>query len=104
MLQKRARCSGGHPATASKKASRELSCGIAIFLNNQTPMPDLFSLERVAITGATGFIGRHLVRKLVSAGCQPVLLARKLINDGWVKGLGERIRWVEVDLTETGSV
>ena len=67
-------------------------------------MPDLFSLERVAITGATGFIGRHLVRKLVSAGCQPVLLARKLINDGWVKGLEERIRWVEVDLTETGSV
>ena len=31
---------------------------------------------RVAITGGTGFVGRHLARNLVERGHEPVLIAR----------------------------
>jgi len=31
---------------------------------------------KIAITGGTGFVGRHLARRLISFGHQPVLLAR----------------------------
>ena len=67
-------------------------------------MPDLSSLERVAITGATGFIGRHLVSKLVAAGCAPVLLVRKPAQSDRVKRPDAGLRSVELDLTETSSV
>ncbi|MEK6406917.1 MAG: NAD(P)-dependent oxidoreductase [Acidobacteriota bacterium] len=67
-------------------------------------MLDLSSLEQVAITGATGFIGCHLVHELASAGCTPILFARTSRNDRWVTGQEKRVRWVELDITETGRV
>jgi uncharacterized protein YbjT (DUF2867 family) len=37
---------------------------------------------RIAITGGTGFVGRHLARALVSSGHEVVLIARGLDNRG----------------------
>jgi nucleoside-diphosphate-sugar epimerase len=67
-------------------------------------MPDLCFLEKVAITGATGFIGSHLTRLLVSAGCRPALLARSQRHDRLLAGLEGRVRWVQCDLTDADSI
>ena len=37
---------------------------------------------RIAITGGTGFVGRHLANTLVSSGHEVVLVARGLDNRG----------------------
>jgi nucleoside-diphosphate-sugar epimerase len=39
-------------------------------------MPDALAPERILITGAGGFIGRHLLRRLTTSGCNPVALTR----------------------------
>ncbi len=41
--------------------------------------------ESVLVTGATGFIGRHLVERLLTAGCRVSVLARdpRRVPDGW---------------------
>ena len=67
-------------------------------------MQNQSSLENVVVTGASGFIGSHLVRELVSTGCKPVLLTRELENDGRLNMLDEELLWVRLDLTETNSV
>lgn len=53
----------------------------------------------VLVTGASGFIGRALVRRLAAAGRAPVCTARHE-----VAGLGEGVRWVTGDLTDPGFV
>ena len=40
---------------------------------------------RVAITGGTGFVGRHLARNLVERGHEPVLIARNKDLTGQVR-------------------
>jgi UDP-glucose 4-epimerase len=66
-------------------------------------MPDLLSLEPVAVTGATGFIASHLVPQLVAAGCQPILLSRSWNENVHFAALREHVRWVEMDLTRRES-
>jgi|HubBroStandDraft_6_1064221.scaffolds.fasta_scaffold18249_2 nucleoside-diphosphate-sugar epimerase len=39
-------------------------------------MRDLRSLEKIAVTGATGFIGAHVVSELVASGCRLILSVR----------------------------
>jgi nucleoside-diphosphate-sugar epimerase len=53
----------------------------------------------VLVTGASGFIGRALVRRLAAAGRPPVCTSRHE-----VPGLGEGVRWVTGDLTDAGFV
>jgi nucleoside-diphosphate-sugar epimerase len=55
-------------------------------------MIDLSSLGQIAITGATGFLGSHLVQEIVSRGSSPILLARN--------SLREPLPCVEMDLAE----
>ncbi|MBS1811271.1 MAG: NAD(P)-dependent oxidoreductase [Acidobacteria bacterium] len=59
-------------------------------------MTDLSALGHIAITGATGFIGSHLVQELVSRACYPTLLARK--------PLAESLCRMEMDLAEPRSI
>ena len=66
-------------------------------------MPDLLSLEPLAVTGATGFIASHLVPQLVAAGCQPILLSRSWNENVHFAALREHVRWVEMDFSKRDS-
>jgi dihydroflavonol-4-reductase len=46
---------------------------------------------RVFVTGATGFIGRHLVPLLVARGDEVVALVRPRTEAGWLEALGARV-------------
>ncbi len=46
---------------------------------------------RIAVTGATGFIGSHLVGTLVSRGHEVTCLARSAGRTAWISGLPVRI-------------
>ena len=53
--------------------------------------------KRVLVAGAGGFLGRHLVRRLVHAGANVFALSRKvpaISEDG--------VRWLQADLAELG--
>src|SRR5262245_6591373 len=67
-------------------------------------MLNLSCLEKVAVTGATGFIGGHLVRLLASAGCRPTLLGRSEKYGGLLAGLERQVLWTSCDLLDGESV
>ncbi len=57
-------------------------------------------LERVVVTGATGFIGSHLIRALASKGCRLTLISRtqkEISSDG-------KIHWAQSDLTDSNAI
>jgi nucleoside-diphosphate-sugar epimerase len=54
------------------------------------------------ITGATGFVGPHLIRKLISAGHSCRCLVRGKSRDRALEEKG--VEWVEGDITEGGSL
>src|SRR4030095_6066536 len=66
-------------------------------------MSNLSGLEPIAVTGATGFIGKHLVRTLVEGGRGPILLTR-LKNNEAVSLHGVEIQTRKFDLTDFSSV
>jgi nucleoside-diphosphate-sugar epimerase len=53
----------------------------------------------VLVTGASGFIGRALVRRLAAQGHPPVCTARRPVED-----LVDGARWIPGDLTDPGFV
>src|SRR5262249_45834847 len=61
-------------------------------------------LEKVAITGGTGFIGGHLVRHLVLSGCRPTLLGRFCKHSNLESDLEDHISRVPCDITDSESV
>jgi len=58
--------------------------------------------ERVLVTGATGFIGSHLVEELIRLGYDVEVLVRENSNLRWLKD--KNIQYVYGDLSGTGSV
>jgi dTDP-glucose 4,6-dehydratase len=67
-------------------------------------MLDLSCLESVAVTGASGFIGTHLVRALIDGGCRPVLLTRSNVVDEAFAIQGHALECARIDLAESKSI
>jgi len=59
-------------------------------------------LGRVLVTGATGFIGRHLVGELCREGWEVVALTRRECRLPWPAG--PRLRLVQGDLTDPATI
>jgi len=59
---------------------------------------------KIAITGGTGFIGRHLARDLVERGHQVVLIARGLYTRGEQVRTDHNLTFVRADITDTAAL
>jgi uncharacterized protein YbjT (DUF2867 family) len=59
---------------------------------------------KIAITGGTGFIGRHLARDLVERGHQVVLIARGLYTRGEQVHSNGGLTFVRADVTDTAAL
>lgn len=55
---------------------------------------------KVAVTGASGFIGRHVVTDLLTRGLEIVVVTREAAR---IAGLGEAVRIVEMDIARAPS-
>jgi nucleoside-diphosphate-sugar epimerase len=56
--------------------------------------------ERFFLTGATGFVGACLARKLAELGCEVHALVRPAADRWRLKGVGDCIRFHEADITD----
>jgi nucleoside-diphosphate-sugar epimerase len=67
-------------------------------------MPDAPSFDKALVTGAGGFLGQRLVRALVEMGCRPLALTRSSEPCDALESLGERVRYVRLNLLEGEAV
>jgi nucleoside-diphosphate-sugar epimerase len=58
----------------------------------------------VLVTGATGFVGSHVVRQLVEAGVETTALVRPGASMDRLAGTAERIEILEADLSDSATV
>lgn len=58
----------------------------------------LLAGKRVLITGATGFIGSHLLRKLINLGCRVVMLDQPSANPWRIADISSKLENVPCDL------
>ncbi len=61
-------------------------------------------MKKILVTGATGFIGSRLVRKLVASDDQVFILVRKTSDLSAIASLLDRVRLVYGDVTDPASV
>jgi len=59
---------------------------------------------KVLITGAHGFIGSHLTRKLLEKGCKVGIIKRRTSNLWRIKDLLDKLSLYDVDLKDTKGV
>lgn len=57
-------------------------------------------MKRVLITGATGFVGANLARRLLREGCQVHLLVRRGHVTWRLQGIGDQVQLHQVELTD----
>jgi nucleoside-diphosphate-sugar epimerase len=55
--------------------------------------------RKILVTGATGFLGGHLISSLVEAGAQITAIDIAEPNQQLSKLCGDRIKWVQADIT-----
>ncbi len=58
----------------------------------------------IFVTGGTGLVGSHLLRKLVSSGKKVRATKRKTSNLRWVQDVADGIEWVEADLLDVDAL
>lgn len=58
---------------------------------NWQPDVDLWRHRRVAVTGATGFLGSHLTKQLVDLGANVVVIARDIVPPTPVADWGDKV-------------
>ncbi len=59
---------------------------------------------KIAVTGATGFLGRYIVRHLVRAGHSCRCWYRPQSDRGGFDGLDTNLEWLPGDLSDTSSM
>ena len=58
-----------------------------------------FPGSRILVAGATGFLGRHLIRRLMQAGAEVLAVSR-----GCQSGSTGQLRWRQADMRDLGAV
>ena len=68
-------------------------------------MSRLPSFDRILLTGGTGFIGRHVLKRLIESGHRPAAVARRIDDVLMLPDvLREHVRWIELDLLDDKSL
>lgn len=60
--------------------------------------------RRALVTGATGFLGSHLVRDLLAAGCHVAVLVRDTRRLDRLQGVRDRVDLIEGDVASRSSI